>query len=146
MHTHRNLNKWYARFCWIYKGLEAIYIHVCLNIPMFIALKHSVFVESWNMCIASWTTSILLSAKASGKRRKFKQKSTVNFSTTVFLTLCQRQFEGPIDCFSWNSTLGNFAIIFWHCWVLVHITGFCREELELFARLKNIQSKQQKKL
>ena len=32
---NRILNKWYARVCWLYKGLETIYIHVCINIPMF---------------------------------------------------------------------------------------------------------------
>ena len=85
MHTHRNLNKWYARFCLLHKVLEAIYIQVCINIPMFIVLQHSVFVESWN--IAGWTTSILLSTKAFGKHRNCKQKSTVNISTTDFSIL-----------------------------------------------------------
>jgi len=66
-----NLKKWYPRFCCLCKGLEAIYIHVYINIPMFIVLYHWLFLESWN--IAGWTTSILLHTKAAGKHRNFKR-------------------------------------------------------------------------
>jgi len=33
-HMHRNLNKCYTRFYCLCKVLEAIYIHVCMNIPI----------------------------------------------------------------------------------------------------------------
>jgi len=51
-----------------------------------------------------------------------------------------------MDSFLWNLILENFATICWHSQVLVNnITGFWREEMELFARLKNIQSKHSRK-